>query len=89
MSRAVLMFFLTDLVVCLCRFDPKTALLKLQGKRIMFVGDSLQRGQWQSLVCLVESVIPQGEKSMKRGRMHNVFKAKVRAYKQQHTSVTN
>ncbi|KAH6824758.1 trichome birefringence-like protein [Perilla frutescens var. hirtella] len=58
------------------RFDPKTALQKLQGKRIMFVGDSLQRGQWQSLVCLVESVIPQGEKSMKRGRMHNVFKAK-------------
>lgn len=44
---------------------------------MMFVGDSLQRGQWESFVCIVESVIPQREKSMKRGRVHNVFKAKV------------
>ncbi|KAI3473137.1 hypothetical protein Pfo_030429 [Paulownia fortunei] len=58
------------------RFDPKIALRKLQGKRLMFVGDSLQRGQWQSFVCLVESVIPEGQKSMKRGRLHTVFKAK-------------
>ncbi|KAL0316410.1 UNVERIFIED_CONTAM: protein trichome birefringence-like 3 [Sesamum radiatum] len=58
------------------RFDPKKALQRLQGKRLMFVGDSLQRGQWQSFVCLVESVIPQGQKSMKRGRAHSVFKAK-------------
>ncbi|KAI3447794.1 hypothetical protein Pfo_004459 [Paulownia fortunei] len=58
------------------RFDPKKALQKLQGKRLMFVGDSLQRGQWQSFVCLVESVIPQEQKSMKQGRTHTVFKAK-------------
>ncbi|GFP92184.1 protein trichome birefringence-like 3 [Phtheirospermum japonicum] len=57
------------------RFDPKKALQKLKGKRLMFVGDSLQRGQWQSFVCLVDSVIPQGMKSMKRGRLHSVFKA--------------
>ncbi|KAI3473880.1 hypothetical protein Pfo_028061 [Paulownia fortunei] len=50
----------------LVQFDPKIALRKLQGKRLMFVGDSLQRGQWQSFVCLVESVIPEGQKSMKR-----------------------
>ncbi|KAK6118271.1 hypothetical protein DH2020_048057 [Rehmannia glutinosa] len=58
------------------RFDPKIALRKLKGKRLMFVGDSLQRGQWQSFVCLIESVIPEGLKSMKRGRLHSVFKAK-------------
>ncbi|PIN23572.1 hypothetical protein CDL12_03697 [Handroanthus impetiginosus] len=58
------------------RFDPKKALRKLKGKRLMFVGDSLQRGQWQSFVCLVDSVIPKGKKSMKRGRVHTVFKAK-------------
>lgn len=58
------------------RFDPQIALKKLQGKRLMFVGDSIQRGQWESFVCLVESVIPQHQKSMKRGRMHSVFKAK-------------
>ncbi|KAL7092671.1 hypothetical protein ACP275_12G178000 [Erythranthe tilingii] len=58
------------------RFDPKITLQKVQGKRLMFVGDSLQRGQWQSFVCLVESVIPEGQKSMKRGRTHTIFKAK-------------
>ncbi|GER55791.1 hypothetical protein STAS_33475 [Striga asiatica] len=57
------------------RFDPRKVLEKLRGKRLMFVGDSLQRGQWQSFVCLVESVIPNGVKSMKRGRLHSVFKA--------------
>ncbi|KAL6503257.1 Transducin (beta)-like 3 [Orobanche hederae] len=56
------------------RFDPIKALRKIRGKRLMFIGDSLQRGQWQSFVCLVESVIPQKWKSMKRGRVHSVFK---------------
>ena len=59
------------------RFDPELALKKLRGKRVLFVGDSLQRGQWQSFVCLVESIIPEDQKSMKRGRVHTVFKAKV------------
>ncbi|CAN4118192.1 unnamed protein product [Withania somnifera] len=58
------------------RFDPEISLRKLQGKRLMFVGDSLQRNQWESFICLVESVIPEGKKSMKRGRVHSVFKAK-------------
>ncbi|KAL6336525.1 hypothetical protein AAG906_022466 [Vitis piasezkii] len=58
------------------RFNPKTALKKLRGKRLMFVGDSLQRGQWQSFVCLVEHIIPEDKKSMHRGRSHSVFKAK-------------
>lgn len=58
------------------RFSPEIALSKLQGKRLMFVGDSLQRGQWQSFVCLVQSIIPKDQKSMKRGRVHSVFRAK-------------
>ncbi|KAL8129417.1 hypothetical protein V2J09_018572 [Rumex salicifolius] len=58
------------------RFDPKLALRKLKGKRLMFVGDSLIRGQWQSFVCLIESVIPEGEKSLQRGKMHTIFRAK-------------
>lgn len=60
-----------------CRFDPTGALEKLRGKRLMFVGDSLQRGQWQSFVCLVESYIPADQKSMRRGRVLSVFRAKV------------
>ncbi|XP_065853771.1 protein trichome birefringence-like 3 [Euphorbia lathyris] len=58
------------------RFNPEVALKKLRGKRLMFVGDSLQRGQWQSFVCMVEWIIDEDKKSMKRGRSHSVFKAK-------------
>ncbi|XP_026439591.1 protein trichome birefringence-like 3 isoform X1 [Papaver somniferum] len=59
------------------RFDPEVVLDKLRGKRLMFVGDSLQRNQWQSFVCLVQSVIPPEQKTMRRrGRSHTVFKAK-------------
>ncbi|KAG9453505.1 hypothetical protein H6P81_006409 [Aristolochia fimbriata] len=58
------------------RFNASAVLEKLRGKRLMFVGDSLQRGQWQSFVCLVESHIPKGQKSMKRGRSLSVFRAK-------------
>ncbi|XP_052173606.1 protein trichome birefringence-like 3 [Diospyros lotus] len=58
------------------RFDPKLALEKLRGKRLMFVGDSLQRNQWESFVCMVESVIPENQKSMRRGRSYSVFSAK-------------
>ncbi|OMO85034.1 hypothetical protein CCACVL1_10470 [Corchorus capsularis] len=58
------------------RFNPEIALKKLQGKRLLFAGDSLQRNQWESFVCLVEWIIPPEKKSMKRGRIHSVFKAK-------------
>lgn len=59
------------------RFNAEIALKKLRGKRLMFVGDSLQRGQWQSFVCMVQWLIPEDKKSLKRGRFHSVFSAKV------------
>lgn len=50
---------------------------KLRGKRLMFVGDSIQRGQWRSMVCMVEFVIPEDGKSMQKNRSHSIFSAKV------------
>lgn len=44
---------------------------------MMFVGDSLNRGQYVSMVCLVHSLIPQHSKSMKTSGSLTVFTAKV------------
>jgi hypothetical protein len=47
----------------------------------MFVGDSLNRNQWESMVCLVQSVVPWGHKTLQKfvnnGSL-NVFTAHVR-----------
>ncbi|XP_058734462.1 protein trichome birefringence-like 34 [Vicia villosa] len=60
------------------RFNATILLEKLRNKRLVFVGDSLNRGQWVSMVCLVESSIPSSLKSMQtiaNGSL-TIFKAK-------------
>ncbi|XP_050384832.1 protein trichome birefringence-like 36 [Argentina anserina] len=44
------------------RFDALKFLGKMRRKRIMLVGDSIMRNQWESLVCLVQGVIPTARK---------------------------
>ncbi|KAF5470151.1 hypothetical protein F2P56_010684 [Juglans regia] len=44
------------------RFDALDFLGRMRKKRIMLVGDSIMRNQWESLVCLVQGVIPNGRK---------------------------
>ncbi|KAF6146921.1 hypothetical protein GIB67_036640 [Kingdonia uniflora] len=46
------------------RFNTTALLERLRGKRLVFVGDSLNRGQWVSMVCIVESAISPAFKSM-------------------------
>ncbi|KAE9584816.1 hypothetical protein Lal_00024207 [Lupinus albus] len=41
------------------RFDGKSFLTKFKGKKIMFIGDSVSLNQWQSLICMLHSSVPQ------------------------------
>ncbi|RRT42208.1 hypothetical protein B296_00057304 [Ensete ventricosum] len=58
-------------------FDATLMLEMLRGKRMMFVGDSLNRGQFVSMVCLLHRVIPEHAKSMETFDSLTVFTAKV------------
>lgn len=40
------------------RFNAKKMLKKLQNKRLVFVGDSIGRNQWESLLCMLSSAVP-------------------------------
>ncbi|XP_059628437.1 protein trichome birefringence-like 36 [Cornus florida] len=46
------------------RFNALGFLGKMRKKRIMLVGDSIMRNQWESLVCLVQSVVPTSRKTL-------------------------
>lgn len=59
------------------RFDAKRFLNRLRGKRLVFVGDSVNRNQWVSLVCMVESLMPTDQKSSEPSGSLLSFKAKV------------
>uniref|UniRef100_A0A7N0TGZ3 Trichome birefringence-like N-terminal domain-containing protein n=1 Tax=Kalanchoe fedtschenkoi TaxID=63787 RepID=A0A7N0TGZ3_KALFE len=57
-------------------FNASLMLESLRGKRMLFVGDSLNRGQYVSLVCLLHRVIPERAKSMETFDSLTVFTAK-------------
>ena len=58
-------------------FNATLMLESLRGKRMMFVGDSLNLGQYVSMVCLLHKLIPDDEKSMETFDSLTVFTAKV------------
>ncbi|KAJ8650888.1 hypothetical protein MRB53_003911 [Persea americana] len=56
-------------------FNATSMWESLRGKRMMFVGDSLNRNQFASLICLLHSVIPESAKSMQTVNSIIVFRA--------------
>ncbi|KAG0454738.1 hypothetical protein HPP92_023687 [Vanilla planifolia] len=58
------------------RFNSVALLGSLRNKRLMFVGDSIQRTQWESMVCLLQSSIPESKKLVYRDPPRKVFIAK-------------
>ena len=60
-----------------CSFNATLMLETLRGKRMMFVGDSLNRGQYVSMVCLLHRLLPEESKSMKTKGSLTIFTAKV------------
>ncbi|GFY95769.1 similar to TRICHOME BIREFRINGENCE-LIKE 34 [Actinidia rufa] len=57
------------------RFNATALLERLRNKRLVFVGDSLNRNQWVSMVCLVGTSIPPELKSMHGNGSLVAFKA--------------
>ncbi|KAL5995557.1 hypothetical protein ACLOJK_025620 [Asimina triloba] len=55
------------------KFNARVLLERLRGKRLMFVGDSLNRNQWESLVCMVQSIVPPGKRSVNRTGSFSIF----------------
>lgn len=41
----------------MCRLNGNDMLEILQGKRLVFVGDSLNRNMWESLVCILSNSV--------------------------------
>lgn len=59
------------------RFRPRLLLEKLRNKRLMFVGDSLNRNQWESMICLLQSGVPFSWKKYKKIGRLSVFMIQV------------
>ncbi|KAK3151307.1 hypothetical protein QOZ80_3AG0244250 [Eleusine coracana subsp. coracana] len=48
-------------------FDGADFLMRMKGKTVMFVGDSLGRNQWESLICLLHAAAPQSPAQLVSG----------------------
>ncbi|XP_052172176.1 protein trichome birefringence-like 34 [Diospyros lotus] len=58
------------------RFNAIAMLESLRDKRLLFVGDSVIRNQWASMICLLESSIPPALRSVSTNGSLAIFHAK-------------
>ncbi|XP_068668909.1 protein PMR5-like [Aristolochia californica] len=56
------------------RFNALYFLARMRGKTVMFVGDSLGRNQWQSLICMLSVAVPPSQTQLIRGDPLSTFK---------------
>lgn len=56
------------------RFNGVAFLSKMRGKTVMFVGDSLGRNQWESLICMIFAAVPRSSTQIIRGDPLSTFK---------------
>ncbi|XP_020578250.1 protein PMR5 [Phalaenopsis equestris] len=55
-------------------FNGTDFLVKMRGKTVMFVGDSLGRNQWESLICMLAAAVPLSAAVMLRGDPLSTYK---------------
>ncbi|KAG5552088.1 hypothetical protein RHGRI_010244 [Rhododendron griersonianum] len=55
------------------RFNGAELLLRLRGKRLLFVGDSLSLNQWQSLTCMIHVAVPRAKYTLQRTQGLSTF----------------
>lgn len=52
------------------RFNALDLLERLRGKRLVFVGDSLNRNMWESLVCVLKNSVKDKKKVFEASGRH-------------------
>ncbi|CAI9301579.1 unnamed protein product [Lactuca saligna] len=62
------------------RFDGEAVVKRLRGKRLLFVGDSINRNQWDSMICMLQSSIPGKKEVNSKGHNGTLYSFRAHDY---------